>query len=189
MDFLNNHEQVDWVITNPPYSLADSFIDHALKVTKVGAAFLCRINILEGESRYAKIYSRHKPTCLGLFFNRMPMSKGMINPFLSSTVLYCWVVFGPVENEGIVWLKDELYLTPSWRSDKAVGFDIVARDVTEKLTSLSGTISVRVFIPKSLLGSYDLDKGCYVVSRRLFLRFLKKKLDKEPLPDNYEVDF
>jgi len=39
--------KVDWTITNPPFSLADKIVDHALKRSSVGVAMLLRLTFLE----------------------------------------------------------------------------------------------------------------------------------------------
>ena len=50
-DFLTESRQFDYVITNPPYRLADEFVEKAREVTRHKFAFLLRINFLSGENR------------------------------------------------------------------------------------------------------------------------------------------
>ena len=53
-DFINSNievEKVDWVITNPPYSLAKEFIDKSLTLSNKGVAMFLKIQFLEGQAR------------------------------------------------------------------------------------------------------------------------------------------
>ena len=42
----------DWVITNPPFRLADKFVLRALPLADRGVAMLCRLTWLESVGRY-----------------------------------------------------------------------------------------------------------------------------------------
>ena len=44
-------KKVDWIITNPPYSLAKEFIDKSLAMTNKGVAMFLKIQFLEGQAR------------------------------------------------------------------------------------------------------------------------------------------
>ncbi len=46
---LHNYQvpQTDWVITNPPFSLALPMLENALSIAKVGVAFLLRLSFVE----------------------------------------------------------------------------------------------------------------------------------------------
>ena len=48
-DFIN--EKVDWIITNPPYSVAKEFIDKSLSLTNKGVIMFLKIQFLEGQAR------------------------------------------------------------------------------------------------------------------------------------------
>ena len=43
---------VDWVITNPPFRLAEEFVVRALEIARVGMAVLARTGFLESVGRY-----------------------------------------------------------------------------------------------------------------------------------------
>lgn len=45
-DFFEYKEHVDWIITNPPWSLMKKFLEHSLELANEGIAFLCTINHL-----------------------------------------------------------------------------------------------------------------------------------------------
>lgn len=56
IDFLVNNfkdGKVDNIITNPPYSLGQAFVEKALRVTHEKIAMLMKIQFLEGARRYA----------------------------------------------------------------------------------------------------------------------------------------
>ena len=38
-DFFNFNEKVDWIITNPPYSKIDKYLEHSCKICRKGFAF------------------------------------------------------------------------------------------------------------------------------------------------------
>jgi hypothetical protein len=51
VDFLMETRQVDNIVTNPPYKLAEEFALHALPLARRKVALLCRLAWLEGERR------------------------------------------------------------------------------------------------------------------------------------------
>ena len=63
-DFLGMPLQaasVDWVITNPPFRLAEDFIKRALIVARHGVAILARTVFLESVGRYREIFEQTPP--------------------------------------------------------------------------------------------------------------------------------
>lgn len=83
----------DWVITNPPFKLAEAFVKRALLVAKRGVAMLCRTVIIEGKHRYEYLYSVEKPAIIAQFVERVPMVEGRVDPKASTATGYCWVVW------------------------------------------------------------------------------------------------
>ncbi len=53
---LHNYQvgQTDWVITNPPFSLALPILENALAIAKVGVAFLLRLSFAEPVDKESK---------------------------------------------------------------------------------------------------------------------------------------
>ena len=99
-DFLTfPHEpgSVDWVITNPPFRLAEKFIFTALDVVqpKQGMAMLVRTSFLEGQKRWEKIFSDRfmRPSLVAQFAERVPMVKGRFDPLASTATSYAWLVW------------------------------------------------------------------------------------------------
>lgn len=50
-DFLVSDFKADNIITNPPFSIAEPFLKHALNQTTGKVAFLCKLQFLEGAKR------------------------------------------------------------------------------------------------------------------------------------------
>lgn len=86
----------DWIITNPPFRLAEQFARRGLEVARRGVALLTRTAFLEGSRRYADLFTPHPPAIVAQFVERVPMVKGRCDPDASTATSYCW----------IVWLKD-----------------------------------------------------------------------------------
>ena len=83
----------DWIITNPPFRLADQFIKQGLAGARHGVAVLVRTAFLEGIKRHAEIFSDSPPTDILQFCERVPMVKGRVDKDASSATAYCWCVW------------------------------------------------------------------------------------------------
>lgn len=85
---------VDWIITNPPFRLAQQFIWRARQVKGVrGVAMLTRTSFLEGVGRYEQLFSVTPPNVIAQFSERVPMVKGRLDPSISTATSYCWMVW------------------------------------------------------------------------------------------------
>jgi hypothetical protein len=97
LDFLSvsPHEvpPVDFVITNPPFNLAQEFIEKALSVAHIGVAMLVRTSFLEGKKRYENLFSQVPPTAICQFAERVPMVKGRMDKAATTATSYCWIVW------------------------------------------------------------------------------------------------
>lgn len=110
-DFLNPFARpspVSWVITNPPFLLAEQFIVQAMSVASRGCAMLVRTAFLESETR-AGLFSEYPPTWVLPFAERVVMLRGRLvrtgelDPFsepvdgrlrkASTATSYCWIVW------------------------------------------------------------------------------------------------
>ncbi len=69
---------VDWVITNPPFRLADQIIKRGLDIAREGVAVLVRSAFEEGVGRYEQLFRDNPPTLLGVFTERVIMHKGVL---------------------------------------------------------------------------------------------------------------
>lgn len=86
-------ESVDWTITNPPFTLADRFIERALATSRVGVAVILRVAFLEGVGRYEALFSKCPPSVVLQFAERVPMVAGCVDPAASSATAYAWLVW------------------------------------------------------------------------------------------------
>jgi hypothetical protein len=95
-DFLTEpHElnSADWVITNPPFRLAEEFVLQAMRVARRGVAILARSVFLESVGRYDGIFRRLPPTKFAQFVERVPMVKGRLDRKATTATGYAWLVW------------------------------------------------------------------------------------------------
>lgn len=116
-DFLQEHNQYDYMITNPPYSLANEFILHAKEIAVLRFALLLPLNYLHGKRRYDLIYSKKDGYRLWrvFVFTRMPMLSGSIQAdglFETGMQVYAWFVWqrGYSGLPYIDWLDNNEYV-------------------------------------------------------------------------------
>lgn len=84
----------DWTITNPPFRLAEQFIDRALRTSTYGVAVIVRMAFLESVGRYRDLFSVTPPTDILQFAERVPMHKGKLAGKGGTTATaYCWLVW------------------------------------------------------------------------------------------------
>jgi len=89
---------VDWIITNPPFTIAETFARRGLAIARRGVALLCRLQWLEGEERYFDFYREgapYRPTLVAVFAERVPMIEGAWDPEASSATSYAWIIWIP----------------------------------------------------------------------------------------------
>ncbi len=83
----------DWIITNPPFRLAEDFILKALQEARRGCAFLVRTTFLESVGRYSRLFTNDPPSIVAQFVERVPMIKGRLDPKATTATGYCWLVW------------------------------------------------------------------------------------------------
>jgi len=106
IDFLNTSinnlpikgKKVDWIITNPPFKLAQEFIDKSLQLTNIGVAIFLKIQFLEGQKR--KEWHQKLPLNFVYVFSsrQLVLNNGeRINPKTgkewSSTMCFAWFIW------------------------------------------------------------------------------------------------
>jgi hypothetical protein len=91
IDFLKTYKQVDWIITNPPYSLATEFVEHSLECAN-NVALLCKIQFLEGVKRY-KFFKEHPPKMVYVFSSRLKIYKNGIETKNSTMLCFAWFIW------------------------------------------------------------------------------------------------
>lgn len=107
-DFLDRgpDETFDWVITNPPFRLAEDFVLKALPMARSGVAVLVRTVFIESVGRLQRVFSRFPPSEVAQFAERVPMVRGRLDQKASTATGYAWVVWRkPLpETTQLVWI-------------------------------------------------------------------------------------
>lgn len=86
-------EPVDFTITNPPFRLAEQFIERAIDSSIVGCAVIVRAAFLEGIGRYERLFSKRPPVDVLQFTERVVMHKGKLSPKGSTATAYAWLIW------------------------------------------------------------------------------------------------
>ena len=96
IDFLSNNDE--WkgdIITNPPYAMAQEFVEHALDIIPDGyrVAMFLKLQFLEGQKR-KQLFQRHNLTTVWVSSARLLCAKnGIFNHAEGSAVAYCWFIW------------------------------------------------------------------------------------------------
>ena len=94
-----------WIVTNPPFRLAEDFIHKALVSSSVGVAVIVRTMFLEGRGRYERLFAARSPTRIAQFTERVPMVRGRLDKASKTATAYAW----------LIWEHDrEMALNFSW---------------------------------------------------------------------------
>lgn len=142
-DFLRRTDATgafDWVITNPPFRLAEDFVHRAMPLARRGVAVLVRTVFIESVGRFERIFRPMPPTQFAQFSERVPMVKGRVDKKASTATGYAWVVWekcDPCEPR-LTWI-------PPCRK-------ILEADTDYELSFLSGDVSVQQSAQKELFG-------------------------------------
>jgi hypothetical protein len=88
----------DWIITNPPFKLAEEFCRIAIRRANIGVAMLVRTTFLEGVGRHRDLFSITPPTYVLQFTERVPMHRGRLEERGSTATSYCWLVWIKSDN-------------------------------------------------------------------------------------------
>jgi len=86
-------EPVDWTITNPPFRLAEQFIERMHRTSRQGCAVIVRSAFLEGVGRFQRLFQILPPTQVLQFSERVVMHKGKLSANGSTATAYCWLVW------------------------------------------------------------------------------------------------
>jgi hypothetical protein len=95
-DFLSypyETNAVDWVITNPPFRLAEEFAQRSFDVARRGVAMLVRTVFLESVGRYNRLFQNDPPSKFAQFVERVPMVKGRLDAKATTATGYAWLVW------------------------------------------------------------------------------------------------
>lgn len=85
---------VDWIITNPPYRLAEQFVARAFEIgPRRGVALLLRLTWLEGIGRYRQLFERPGSLVVYPFAERLPLLRGRVDREGGTKTAYAWFVW------------------------------------------------------------------------------------------------
>jgi hypothetical protein len=96
LDFLADDypiDKADVVIMNPPYATLEPFLIRALEIAKEKLIVLCRMQVLEGASRYEKVLKDNPPNYVYQYVDRIQCWKNGEKPEGSSAQGYCWAIW------------------------------------------------------------------------------------------------
>jgi hypothetical protein len=108
-DFLKTKhadQSFDWVITNPPFKLAEDFINRSMKIARRGVAMLTRTVFIESVGRYERLFNPIPPSAFAQFVERVPMVKGRLDKKASTATGYGWLLWEKERPGGtqLVWI-------------------------------------------------------------------------------------
>ena len=107
IDFLNMYREVPNIITNPPYRLAQWFVERALLLARKKVAMLLKLVFLESSSRY-KMFQTSPLKTVYVFCKRQPIwAEGKVGEN-SGLIAYAWFVWDKSYNGQpyIDWIND-----------------------------------------------------------------------------------
>lgn len=107
VDFLAARTAADNIVTNPPYNVAEAFVEQGLKLARRKFALLLRLAFLEGANRARTIFLEHPPTRVWVFSERITFYMKGAEKSGSGTTAYAWFVWDRVagSNTELRWLK------------------------------------------------------------------------------------
>lgn len=113
LDFLDDGYKyttdIDCVIMNPPFKLITEFIIKSLKMAKSKVVVLGRIQLLETQGRYEKIFKDNPPSRVYVYVDRISCLKGdnakLKQPNAMSYAWYVWDKGDSSSNTLIKWIR------------------------------------------------------------------------------------
>jgi len=96
IDFLNNNR--DWngdILTNPPFKLAEKFVEQGIKKLKIGNKLFLflKIQFLEGQKR-KKLFKKYPLKYVYCYSSRQKCSKdGNFEKYTATTQFYAWYIW------------------------------------------------------------------------------------------------
>jgi hypothetical protein len=91
VDFLwPSDRRADFIITNPPFKLAEQFVATGL-ARAPAVAMLVRSAFLEGIGRHDRLFSKTPPMAVLQFTERVVMHHGHLSKDGSTATAYCWI--------------------------------------------------------------------------------------------------
>lgn len=120
MDFFDDDCTRNYIITNPPYSLAKEFVLHSKKICINKFAFLLPIDFLSSKERYDEIYQdKNYPLTKVCVFSRMMDLRFPVREdwkFKTAFKVYAWFVWenkSQQKNPEIIFIDNDHYVLRS----------------------------------------------------------------------------
>lgn len=111
-DFLGQHSlEAGLILTNPPYALLTEFILQGLAHANRHLVLLVRIQALESQSRYNRVFSVVPPTKIGFFSDRIPFRVGRVVKKAPKMFFHCLLHW---DMEQVRRGKEALRHPPMW---------------------------------------------------------------------------
>lgn len=93
IDFFDYQEEVDNIITNPPYFCAKEFVEHSLELSNGKVAMLLKLAFLEGAKRH-QFFQDTPLKKVYVFCKRVTMYPANTEkPKNSGTIAYAWYIW------------------------------------------------------------------------------------------------
>lgn len=92
-------DPVDWTITNPPFRLAEQFVQRMLETSRAGAAIFIRSAFTEGVKRHRTLFYAHQPRAILQFTERVPLNKARMDANMTTATAYCWIIWTRIPPE------------------------------------------------------------------------------------------
>lgn len=103
LDFLDDYypyDKVDFVIMNPPYSTIEPFVLRGLEIATKGLLVLARLQFLESQGRYEKIFKIAPPSQIWVYVDRISCYKnGDFSIKDNSAQAYAWFYWNILEHD------------------------------------------------------------------------------------------
>jgi hypothetical protein len=156
----HDEQSFDWVITNPPFKLAEEFIRRSTKIARHGVAMLTRTVFIESVGRYERLFNLNPPSVFAQFVERVPMVKGRLDKKASTATGYGWLVWEKTQPGGtkLVWIppcrkvleRDGDYQQAPRMIDRSTSSAVVPirKSDTDDLFPLSRAVSVSDFVKR-----------------------------------------
>jgi hypothetical protein len=106
MEPASRYYSHDWVITNPPFRLAEKFITQSMWAARNGIAIFVRSVFIESVGRYNRLFLHWPPSVMAQFTERVPLVKGRLDKDASTATSYCWLVWDKhaVYGARLIWI-------------------------------------------------------------------------------------
>lgn len=92
-DFFASDLRPAWIVTNPPFGLAETMLPRMQTLARVGVALLLRTQWLETSGRYWSVFDCRPPSLIAPFSERVAMCEGGYDPRCKTATSYAWFVW------------------------------------------------------------------------------------------------